>query len=219
MSRDLVFIKDKEVVTDSLTIAEVFNKHHKHVLRDIESLECSEEFSRTNFGLSNYESRGKEYPMYYISQDGFSFLVMGYTGKIAAQFKEKYITEFRRMEKKLNEPRVLSEKEQLIASMELSLKSSKELSEVKHKVSSLEERFDNELTLNHGQATAVNHSVKKRIERLYDDGVMGPLETKRQMYSNIHSNLRRAFQAPTYREIKRLDFDDAVAWIEAWRPM
>ncbi|WP_017797604.1 phage regulatory protein [Oceanobacillus kimchii] len=219
MDKDLVFIKDKEVVTDSLTIAEVFNKRHDNVIKDIRNLECSEDFSLLNFKESLYQNRGKDYPMYYISQDGFSFLVMGYTGKIAAQFKEKYITEFRRMEKKLNAPKVLSEKEQLIASMELSLQSSKEITEVKNKVSSLEERFDNELTLNHGQATAVNHSVKRRVERLYNDGVMGPLETKRQMYSNIHSNLRRAFQAPTYREIKRQDFDEAVAWIEAWRPM
>lgn len=219
MSRDLVFVKEKEVVTDSLTIAEVFEKDHKHVLRDIKELECSEEFSRTNFGLSNYEVRGKEYPMYYITQDGFSFLVMGYTGKRAAEFKEKYITEFRRMQKKMNEPRVLSEKEQLIASMELSLKSSQEITEVKEKVNSLEERFDNELTLNHGQATSINHSIKRRIERLYESGVKGALETKRQMYSHIHSHLRRAFQSPTYREIKRQDFNEAIAWIEAWRPM
>ncbi|GGP17277.1 Rha family transcriptional regulator [Oceanobacillus neutriphilus] len=219
MSKDLVYIKNKEVVTDSLTISEVFNKNHKDVLRDVRNLECSDDFSQRNFAPSNYEVRGKEYPVYYITQDGFSFLVMGYTGKKAAEFKEKYITEFRRMEKKLNEPRILSEKEQLEASMKLTLEASKEINEVKEKVTSLEERFDNELTLNHGQATAVNHSVKRRVERLYNDGVMGPLETKRQMYSNIHSNLRRAFQAPTYREIKRQDFEEAVAWIEAWRPM
>ncbi len=219
MSKDLVFVKNKEVVTDSLTIAEVFNKDHKNVLRDIKDLDCSNEFSRLNFAPSNYEVRGKEYPMYYISQDGFSFLVMGYTGKTAAEFKEKYITEFRRMEKKLNEPKVLTEKEQLEASMRMTLEASQEISEVKEKVTSLEERFDNELTLKHGQATAVNHSIKKRIERLYEAGVKGALETKRQMYSHIHSHLRRAFQAPTYREIKRQDFDEAIAWIEAWRPM
>lgn len=220
MSNDLVFIKNKEVVTDSLTVSEVFGKEHRRVMQDVRELECSEEFWQHNFVQSNYKNdRNKEYPMYYISQDGFSFLVMGYTGKKAAEFKEKYITEFRRMEKKLNEPRVLSEKEQLEASMKLTLEASKEINEVKEKVTSLEERFDNELTLNHGQATAVNHSVKRRVERLYNDGVMGPLETKRQMYSNIHSNLRRAFQAPTYREIKRQDFEEAVAWIEAWRPM
>ncbi|CDQ22614.1 Rha family transcriptional regulator [Halobacillus karajensis] len=216
---ELVFVKNDEVVTDSQTIADVFGKEHKHVLRDIKNLECSEEFSQSNFGPSTYQVRGKEYPMYYITQDGFSFLVMGYTGKTAAQFKEKYITEFRRMEKKLNEPKVLSDKEQLIASMKLSLETSEELGDIKTKVSGLEERFDNELTLNHGQATSLNHAIKKRVEHLWSNGVTGSLETKRQMYSNIHSHLRRGFQAPTYREVKRVDFDDAIQWVSAWRPL
>ncbi len=144
---------------------------------------------------------------------------MGYTGKQAAEFKEKYIKEFRKMEKKLNGPQQLSEKEQLIASMKLTLETSEELSEVKTKVTSLEERFDNELTLDHGQATTLNHAIKKRVEKLFENNVMGSLETKRQMYSNIHSQLRRAFQAPTYREVKRVDYDDAIQWVSAWRPL
>lgn len=32
----LVFIENNRVVTDSLTVAECFNKNHNHVLRDIE---------------------------------------------------------------------------------------------------------------------------------------------------------------------------------------
>jgi phage regulator Rha-like protein len=38
--------------TNSLFVAEWFNKDHKHVLRDIENLDCSDEFRQTNFGLS-----------------------------------------------------------------------------------------------------------------------------------------------------------------------
>ncbi len=216
---ELVFIQNNEVVTDSLTVAEVFDKTHDKVLRDIRDLECSKEFSLANFGESKYEKRGKRYPKFYITQDGFSFLVMGYTGKKAAEFKEKYIKEFRRMEKQLNQPRALSNKEQLIASMKLTLETSEELSEVKSKVSSLEERFDNELTLNHGQATSLHHAIKKRIEKLFENGVMGSLDTKQQMYSHIHSQLRRAFQAPTFREVKRVDYDDAIQWVSAWRPL
>ncbi|KOS26589.1 hypothetical protein ADK18_18445 [Bacillus anthracis] len=57
----LVFIKDNKVVTDSLTVAEVLKKQHKHVLRDIkvqmEKLESAGEgeFTESNFGLSFYE--------------------------------------------------------------------------------------------------------------------------------------------------------------------
>lgn len=94
----MVIEQDGKAVTDSLKIAEVFGKRHANVLRDIQSLECSEEFTERNFALSEYfDSTGRSLPKYYIIQDGFSFLVMGYTGKDAAMFKESYIREFNRM--------------------------------------------------------------------------------------------------------------------------
>lgn len=82
-------------VTTSLIIAEVFNKEHKNVLRDIQELSCSQEFRELNFAPSSYtSSQGKELPMFEITKNGFSFLVMGYTGGKAGEFKEKFINEF-----------------------------------------------------------------------------------------------------------------------------
>lgn len=101
----LVFIERNRPVTDSLTVAETFGKEHKHVMRDIRELECSEEFNRSNFGLTDYtDPMNRTYQKYLITQDGFSFLVMGYTGKEAARFKELYIGEFNRMRDELNKP-------------------------------------------------------------------------------------------------------------------
>jgi Rha family phage regulatory protein len=58
-----------------LKVAEVFGKEHKNVLRDIETLSCSEEFRESNFGLSSYvSSQNKTLPMYQMTKDGFSFL-------------------------------------------------------------------------------------------------------------------------------------------------
>jgi Rha family phage regulatory protein len=36
--------------------------------------------------------------MYLMTRDGFTFLAMGFTGARAAEFKERYIAEFNRME-------------------------------------------------------------------------------------------------------------------------
>lgn len=215
----LVTIKNKEAVTDSLTLANAFNKQHKDILRDIRCLDCSEEFSRRNFALSNYHLRGKEYPHYYITQDGFSYLAMGYTGKKAALFKEKYIEAFNKMRKYMENGEALSDKDRLIASIKLTLHNSEEIALYRNKVLGLEDRFNNELTLSHGQAAFVSHTVKKRVEKLWNEGVVGSLESKKQMYSLIYSQMRRAFQAPTYREVKRKNYDDAVSWISTWRPL
>jgi Rha family phage regulatory protein len=101
----LVFLNNNRLVTDSLTVAETFGKNHKDVLRDIRNLECSQEFTERNFAPSEYQdSTGRKLPKYLLTQDGFSFLVMGYTGKEAARFKEMYINEFNRMKDELNKP-------------------------------------------------------------------------------------------------------------------
>jgi anti-repressor protein len=99
---NLVFIENQRPVTDSLIVAQTFGKEHKHVMRDIRELECSAEFNQSNFGLTDYQDNmNRTYQKYLITQDGFSFLVMGYTGKEAARFKEMYINEFNRMRNEL----------------------------------------------------------------------------------------------------------------------
>lgn len=102
----LVMVNHDQVVTTSLKIAEVFEKRHCEVLRSIRNNECSAVFQERNFAFSFYlrklpNNATKKEPMYYITRDGFTFLAMGFTGKIAAKFKEAYINAFNEMEKKL----------------------------------------------------------------------------------------------------------------------
>lgn len=101
----LVAVENEHAVTTSLRVAEVFGKQHKHVLEAIKSLDCSEEFREPNFRLSKIDYQNgnikKQLPMYYITRDGFMFLVMGFTGKTAAKWKEAYIKAFNEMEAKI----------------------------------------------------------------------------------------------------------------------
>lgn len=103
----LVSVVNNKVVTTSLQVSKVFEKTHYNVLRDIRNLECSSDFQAFNFECSFYlrklpNNATKKEPMYYITRDGFTFLAMGFTGKIAAKFKEAYINAFNEMERKLS---------------------------------------------------------------------------------------------------------------------
>ncbi len=95
--------KEEITVVSSLDVAETFDKRHADILRDIEVLNCSKEFRERNFALSKYsvENNKRNYPMYYITRDGFTLLIMGYTGEKAMRFKEAYIRQFNEMEKAL----------------------------------------------------------------------------------------------------------------------
>jgi Rha family phage regulatory protein len=90
-------------VTTSYIIAQVFGKNHADVLRDIRNLHCSDEFRQDNFAeifdIKVLPNNGHRHDRFYeITKDGFSFLVMGYTGKKAAIFKERLIREFKNRE-------------------------------------------------------------------------------------------------------------------------
>ena len=102
----LVAVENEHAVTTSLRVAEVFGKRHADVLRAVSNLECSEDFRERNFAfiqkISNLgNGRTRKDPMYYITRDGFMFLVMGFTSKTAAKWKEAYIKAFNEMEAKI----------------------------------------------------------------------------------------------------------------------
>lgn len=103
LSHPDVTIENGRAVTTSIAIAEFFGKQHHHVVQKIESLECSERFLTSNFSRVKFEHRGNTYNAYQITKNGFVFLVMGFTGKKAAAFKEAYIAEFDRMEAELHQ--------------------------------------------------------------------------------------------------------------------
>lgn len=107
-----VSIVNNHAITTSKAVAEFFGKRHADVLRAIENLDCSPEFTSTNFCVhAEFIQAGaveRESKYYEMTKDGFTFLVMGFTGKRAAQFKEAYINRFNELETALHNPLALT---------------------------------------------------------------------------------------------------------------
>ena len=108
----VVQITNDQITTTSTDLAKCFGKHHRNVLRKIESLECSADFHALNFepmiiDVEVGKGATRQDRAYRITRDGFVFLAMGFTGTKAAQFKEAYINAFNQMEKQLNEQKQL----------------------------------------------------------------------------------------------------------------
>lgn len=102
MTTAIVTVQNGKPMTNSRDVAELFGRLHKNVLQSIERLECSPEFNRLNFQPIEYrDERGRLKPSYNMTKDGFTFLAMGYTGSLAARFKEAYIQRFNEMEEQL----------------------------------------------------------------------------------------------------------------------
>lgn len=104
MNDIILSTQNGEPVASSRQIAESFGKEHKHVLRDIENLIGGESkigLSSMFFKSEYISAQNKKLPEYLMNRDGFSLLVMGFTGKEALEWKLKYIQAFNEMEKQL----------------------------------------------------------------------------------------------------------------------
>lgn len=101
MTDIILSTQNGEPVASSRDIAKRFGKEHKHVLDAVKNLVAENSAAKSMFHQSNFENRGRQYPMYLMNRDGFSLLAMGFTGKEAVQWKLKYIEAFNQMEKQL----------------------------------------------------------------------------------------------------------------------
>ena len=104
-----------EAMVDSRFVAEIFDKEHYHVLRDIAKITdtksgLSEDFVNKHFCKDKYtDSTGRKLPCYRMTRNGFAILVMGYAGEKAMRFKECYINRFDEMEQQIKYLQTLRE--------------------------------------------------------------------------------------------------------------
>ena len=105
---ELVFVVRNKCVCSSLDLARNFEKKHKTILRSIDNLVAQNCATKNMFHERNYlDERGKEYRCFEMNRDGFTLLIMGFTGQKALDWKLKYIDCFNKMEA------VLAEKQSL----------------------------------------------------------------------------------------------------------
>ena len=99
----LVKVENNQIVTDSRSVAEHFGKEHGKVLRAIDNLVSQNGLTKNMFLEQTREYHGRDFRYYLMNRDGFSLLVMGFTGAKALGWKLKYIEAFNSMERKLKE--------------------------------------------------------------------------------------------------------------------
>ena len=206
-----------QAMTSSLLVAKEFGKAHAKVMRDIENLNCSDEFRLANFGDSYFKNeQGREFPMFTMTKDGFSFLVMGYTGKKAARFKEAYINAFNKMELEIRssiKPKSqleilqmsinqLVEQERRLSSVERDIaETKKDIAEIKR------ERIENGKLLLEAEVSGnkvPEISMRNKIRRLVNQYAAATNTSQRDIWHDIYQNLYYAYNISinSYKEKK-----------------
>ena len=191
---------DGELVVTSRQVAEDFGKRHSEVLRAIEDkieinaiLRSSKYFIESTY-IDKANRKSKEY---LLTRDGFSFLVMGFTGAKADEWKLKYIEAFNKMEQAIKNPYsnlskevqaifALDHKQQQLAVEVKELKEGMPLFNVECKeIQAAVKRKGVEILGGKGSPAYKNNSIRCKV------------------YSDIQQQLRREFGVSRYEAIKR----------------
>ena len=122
----IVSVINNHVTALSTDVAKYFGKNHFHVVRDIEKLIEKLPTCRASiFGASEVQiaSNLKNAPAklikaYRMTRDGFTLLVMGWTGEKALQFKLAWLDAFNRMEEQLRKQQSFAEQDSTLISNE-----------------------------------------------------------------------------------------------------
>lgn len=98
-------VADSGVFATSLDVANVFEKRHADIIAKIAEFP-NDEFRERNFSLTERTAKFgavvRSEPYYKITRDGFSLLIMGFTGSKAYKWKIEFIKAFNLMEAELN---------------------------------------------------------------------------------------------------------------------
>ncbi len=219
---EFVFTERNQVVTDSLTMAQMFGKEHKNVIRDIEvQLEKLTEANETEWGQLNFEPtqyqhyQNKQwYPKFNLTEDAFAIVAMSYITPEAMKMKIKFLQEFKRMKEHIQkvQQQPKSVEDAIIYSMT-------ELKQIKSRQDHTEEEMnkmkllvDNELWLTEQHKGAVQRKVKQRVFELKKEGYVNA------SYQGIYGALKRHFGVAKYDKIPRKYYQNAMRFIAGWYP-
>ncbi|EJP93944.1 MULTISPECIES: phage regulatory protein [Bacillus] len=210
----LVFENNGKVVTDSLMIAEMFEKTHDNVLKDIrKQIEyAGPEFSLVNFHESNYENeRGRKYLKYNLTEEAFTLVAMSYNTKEAVQMKIKFIEEFKRMKQHIQNQQQLPKDPMSILKLTFNVLEGQkqEIQDIKSDVKDLRENAP----LYAIECDEVSKVVRKLGVLLLggkESNAYRDVSLRKKVYSDIYSQLHREFGISSYKAIKRHHLDRAI---------
>lgn len=214
MTDIILSTQNGEPVVSSRQIAENFGKEHKDTLECIRQILAAENSAtKSMFYETTYDNRGKQYPMYLMNRDGFSLLVMGFTGKAALEWKLKYIQAFNEMEKKLSAPKMPKLSKELQALFLLDDRTQRQEQRITALENNMVVDYDQQLSLKNAVNYVVVEALGGKNAPAYGDS-----HVRGMVYCEINKDIQMWFRVSSRNNIPRKRFDEAVEYIQRWKP-
>lgn len=213
-----VVSKDGQLVTDSREVAAMTGKEHKELMRSIRqysSILTGAKLRSLDFFVPHYyeDAKKEQRPCFLLTKKGCDMVANKMTGERGVLFTAEYVTRFEEMEKSMQQPKMLSESEQLRASLKLTLEAHDQIGLVKQEIAEVRDIAENQVTLDYGEQRRLQKAVAIKVYELETD----PID-KRKLFSELYREIKDRFAVASYKDIKRKDLQSAIRYIDGWLP-
>lgn len=222
---ELVFKgQNSQALTSSLLVAEKFGKEHSDVLKAIDALvskmpenQCKGYFDNTSVEVSQPNGGVRYSRVVVMNRDGFTLLVMGFTGKKALQFKLDYIEAFNKMEAAIKEgQKKLSGAEYLLQQAQLMVEQERRLSTLEGRMNALDkEREENGrllLAVQVSQEKLPEISTRDKIRQIVNRYAIAQNISQQDVWHKIYDQLYYLYHisVKAYKKEKRETYLDVA---------
>ncbi|MGG1443533.1 Rha family transcriptional regulator [Brevibacillus laterosporus] len=214
-----VINQNGQLLADSREVAEMVEKRHDHLIRDIEGyvavLDQNPNLGTDHFFIeSSYTSgTGKRYKCYLLTRKGCDMVANKMTGEKGVLFTAEYVTRFEEMEKQLNGSNVTGLSKELQAIFFLDKKNQ----EIETRVTHLEQTS----TINYGQQQDLQVICKRRAMKIIG-GDKSPAyqnaNLRSKVFKAIWKDYQEYFNVNSYRNTAAKDIEKAKEHLQQWVP-
>ncbi|MED0704924.1 antA/AntB antirepressor family protein [Aneurinibacillus aneurinilyticus] len=144
----------------------------------------------------------------------------------------KYFIEMERRAKEVrNNVIPLDERQVRMELLKSALEHEERLESVEQRLTEVTRKVEEQITLQHHEQYALQKAINRRVLDLAGRAEFQQLgfdeqnyitpdlrKVKRKLYSQIHRSIKDCFAVASYRDIRRCDFEEAMKYVQAWRP-
>ena len=203
----------------SYEVAEMMEVEHAKVLRMIEGdkthIGIIPALRKAQLGVSEYfiestykvENNNKIYKCYECTKLGCDMLANKMTGEKGIVFTARYVKKFNEM---IEDPyKGISTELRAILMLD------KKLQEIEKRVTGIE----NKMTIDYELAENLRNAISSRAVYLlggkYTDAYKN---LSKKLFAEFHKGLKTSFKVISYKNIAQKNYDDALKYIENWKP-
>ncbi|WP_113676110.1 ORF6C domain-containing protein [Vallitalea guaymasensis] len=144
-----------------------------------------------------------------LSESGYLMLVKSFTDDLAWDVQRKLVNSYFRARQ------AMSYEDMII----MQAKSMQEFKvDVDHRFKVMNQKVDNQITLDHGMQRKVQKAIGKRVIDLLGKDTEEYKRYSKKYFAALHRDIKNRMGIPSYKDIKKKDYEAVVNYIQYWMP-